>query len=57
MSKNSSKQLVDQLKEWSSWLKFSDRKPKAKKEVNKFSKPRKTNSQILKNKFGNLRYF
>jgi hypothetical protein len=44
MSKNSSKQLVDQLKEWSSWLKFSDRKPKAKKEVNKFSKPRKTNS-------------
>jgi|Laugrefabdmm15dn_1035133.scaffolds.fasta_scaffold102397_2 hypothetical protein len=31
MSKNSSKELVDQLKQWLSWLKFSTKKPENKK--------------------------
>ena len=31
MSKNSSKQLVEQVKEWTSWLKFAGKKVQDKK--------------------------
>ena len=31
MSKNSSKQLVDQLKDWTSWMKFQGKKPQNQK--------------------------
>jgi len=32
MSKNSSRQSVDQLKQWIGWIKFQDKKPQAQKQ-------------------------
>jgi len=37
MSKNSSKQLVEQVKQWAGWIKFAGKKPQDKKPVKRKS--------------------